>query len=215
MTWNTRLNQQQQFDVKLSERRAIWLRVMPFDPPEGEFGPLNLKNAATSRNFLLMPLVDFEVEYLIAEDGFGVCNRCDAQERVTNGVAFAFFTGEVWSIDTNLLNFGNDTIYFGEIAKALTTGISRYAQFLSNLGIAPPYRWIGGIEGVSRMKLVFEGQGSFATYFGQSICMKDSVAEGGSYDGTEDAWVALTPLFEAIFKWSAAEFPARLRSRQS
>jgi hypothetical protein len=203
-----RINQEQ-FDVGLATGRAVWLRLMPVDYYGGDFGPLDLKRAATSGNFSLMPLVDFELGYLLAEDGFGVCNQ--SSNRITNGVAFAFSSGEVWSIDTNLLTFGDNTIYFDEIAKHLANGLSNYARFLSNLGIEPPYSWIGGIEGVSRMKLVFEGQGSFATYFAQSICMTNSIAEGGQYDGTEDPWTALNPLFREIFKKSATDLPARLR----
>lgn len=211
MSWNQipRVNQQQ-FDILLEEGRSVWLRLIPVDPQESEFGPLDLKNAATRGNFSLLPLVDFEIEFVIAEDGFGVCNQVDHSNRhMTSGVAFAFITGEVWSVDTNLLSF-DDKIYVDEIAKHLTKSLAAYARFLDTLGIKPPYRWITGIEGVSRMKLAFEGQGAFATYFGGPVCMSNTVAEGGLYDGREDPAAVLAPFFGKVFKKSGAKRPTHL-----
>jgi hypothetical protein len=211
MSWNQipRVNQQQS-DVVLAGGRSVWLRLIPAEPHEAEFGPLDLKNAATRGNFSLLPIVDLQIEFLIAEDGFAVCNQVDhSNNDVTSGVAFAFITGEVWSIDTNLLSF-DDKIYVDEIAKHLTKSLAAYARFLETLGIKPPYRWIAGIEGVSRMKLAFEGQGAFATYLGGPVCMSNVVAEGGLYDGEEDPAIVLAPFFDKIFKRSGAKRPARL-----
>ena len=213
MTWSRmRIPNAQQFDVMLAQGRAVWLRLIPVDQSKGEFGPLDLKNAATRLNFCFMPLVDINIELLIAEDGFGVCNSIDQSKgNVTSGVAFAFITGEVWSIDTTLLSF-DDKIYIDEIAKYLIKGFRDYTRFLDNLEVKPPYRWIAGIEGVSRMKLVYEGQSSFSHYFNGPICMSNTVAEGGVYDGTEDASAALAPFFDKIFKKSGAERPKYLQS---
>jgi hypothetical protein len=206
MLWSTR-PAQEQVDVTLAKGRAVWLRLIPVDPSEGEFGSHELKRAATSGQLSLMPLVDMGTDYLVAENGFGVCNSPRSPDGVTSGVAFAFTTGEVWSIDVNLLNF-DDKIYFDEIAKHLVTSVAKYGRFLGNLNVNPPYRWIAGLEGVSRMKLVFKGQGSFSEYFGGGpVCMSNTVADGGLYDGREDPWVTLAPFFDRLFKKSGANRP--------
>jgi hypothetical protein len=214
MSWNEFVRSpQQQIDVRLAQGKSVWLRLIPVDLSEREFGPLDLKNAATRGNVCLLPLVDLEVEFLIAEDGFGICNKVDhSQESVTGGVAFAFITGEVWSIDTHLLSF-DDKIYVDEIAKYLVRRLPDYATFLDSLGIKPPYHWIAGVEGVSRMKLAFEGQGSFSQYFGGAICMSNTVAEGGLYDGREDPSAVLAPFFGKMFKKSGAACPVRYQIR--
>jgi hypothetical protein len=214
MSWNEFVRSRRpQVDVRLAQGKAVWLRLIPVDLSEREFGPLDLKNAATGGNVSLLPLVDFEVEFLIAEDGFGICNRVDhSQEGVTSGVAFAFITGEIWSVDTYLLNL-DDNIYVDEIARHLVRRLPDYARFLESLGIKPPYHWVAGIEGVSRMKLAFEGQGSFSQYFGGAICMSNTVAEGGLYDGREDASAALAPFIGKVFKKSGAMCPARYQTR--
>jgi hypothetical protein len=214
MSWNsyTRSNQQQ-VDVRLAEGKAVWLRLIPVDLSEREFGPLDLKNAATRGNVCLLPLAALDVDFLIAEDGFGICNKVDySQGSVTCGVAFAFVTGEVWSIDTQLLNF-DDKIYIDEIARHLVSRLPDYAQFLNNLDIKAPYHWIAGIEGVSRMKLAYDGQGSLSQYFGGAVCMSNTVAEGALYDGNEDASAALAPLLGKIFKKSGVACPTRYQNR--
>lgn len=197
------------FDITLAQGRAVWLRLIPVETPAREFGALDLKAAATRGNFSLLPLVNFDIQFLIAEDGFGVCNRVDhSNGNVTSSVAFAFITGEVWSIDINLLAF-DDNIYFDEIAKHLSKGFKDYLNFLGNLGITPPYRWLAGIEGVSRMKLVFDGEASVSRHFGGSICMSSTVAEGGLYDDQDDPSIVLEPFFEKLFKKSGARRPVR------
>lgn len=213
MTWNRiRIPKEERFDVTLARGRAVWLRLIPVNPLQYELGPLDLKSAAIQPNFFLMPLVDSDPECLIAEDGFGVCNRVDhSQGNITSGITFAFITGEVWGIDTSLLNF-DDTIYFDEIEKYLTRGFRGYTTFLDNLGIKPPFRWIAGIEGVLKMRLAFEGQGSFSHYFDGPICMSPTVADGGLFEGTEDASAALAPFFDKIFRRSGAARPARLQN---
>jgi hypothetical protein len=209
ISWNQFIRPNaQQFDVTLADGKALWLRLIPVEASKLEFGPLDLKDAATRGKLSLLPLVEMSVGFLIAEEGIGVYNQVDpAQAQVTNGVAFAFITGEVWSIDTILLNF-DDKIYFDEIATNLVKRLRDYADFLNNLGIEAPYRWIAGIEGVSRMKLSFAGQGQFATHFGGPICLSDTVMEGGLYDGKEDATTALSTFFDKIFKKSGARRPS-------
>jgi hypothetical protein len=60
------------------------------------------------------------------------------------------------------------------------------------------------------MKLAFEGQGSFSEHFGGGpVCMGNTVAEGGLYDGQEDPWVTLAPFFDKLFKKSNADRPKR------
>lgn len=215
MSWSqVTLARRQQIDVTLAQGRSLWLRLIPTESPNGEFGVLDLKNAATRGNISLLPFVYSNVEFLKAEDGFGVCDSVDhSKGHETSSVAFAFITGEVWSIDTTILNYDNK-IYVDEIAKYLVKSLPEYARFLENLGIKPPYRWIAGIERVARMELAYEGLGHFAEYFDAPVCMSTKpVATGGFYDGEENASAALNPFFDEIFKKSGAQRPPSFGTR--
>ncbi len=218
MKWDQmRILPQPQFDVTLAQGRAVWLRLIPIEPPREEFTAPELKNAA-ERGFVLRPLIDNDIEYVIAEDGFGVCDLVDhSQGHVTSAVAFAFFTGEVWSIDTYLLNLGDyKMIYFGEIADRLITRFRDYTRFLGNLGIKPPFRWIAGLEGIARMTLSIPVQNQTGYHaFGGPICMSNTIADGGLYDGIEDAANALGPFFDKIFKKCGSQRPPHLRDLTS
>ncbi len=148
----------------------------------------------------------------MADDGFGVCEVADKSKIPisTPSVAFAFNTGEVWSIDTWALNYGRDMIYFGEIAPRLIRRFREYSRFLQALGMNPPYHWIAGLEGVLRMKLAVPAPVGF-TSFGGPTCMSPSIVDGGRYEGTIDAALALDSFFSKIFKKCGAARPEHLQ----
>lgn len=196
-------------EIRLTEGKALWLRLIPTEPLPNELGLLDLKNAAMSNDFPLRPLYGAGLHLLQARDGFGTYSQLmDPKAHITSGVAFAFTTGEVWSIDTILLSF-DKKIYVDAIEKALAQGLRAYSSFLAKLQIRPPYKWIAGVEGVSRMQLVYEGQGNLSEYFGGPICMGDPVAKCGYFEGSEDAATALSPFIDELFKKSCAERPTR------
>jgi hypothetical protein len=46
-------------------------------------------------------------------------------------------------------------LYFMDIAPNLIRRFGEYVTFLRNLGLKPPFRWIAGFEGISKMTLEF------------------------------------------------------------
>jgi hypothetical protein len=70
-------------------------------------------------------------------------------------IAYAFRTGEIWSIDTTLFLFDQGSIAETAMEEGLVDGLQRYANVLKRLGLEPPYRWIAGIEGVEERHLEY------------------------------------------------------------
>jgi len=118
----------------------------------------------------------------------------------TTSVAFAFETGEVWSVDTTLLTYAGDQIPYLE--SHFTGQLQKYAQFLSGLGLNPPYHWIGGVTGVKDRRLVIPPQPGMTRIAGFRApqCLSDTIIEKGDYDGQQTPASALHPLFKAIFE---------------
>ena len=201
-------------DVALSPGKAVWLRLIPTEPLKGEFGAPQLKAAAFRGGIWLRPFIETDLQFLIADDGFGICDPAylpnNSNRKVTGAVAFAFGTGEIWGVDTHLLGFEN-RIIFGEISDRLIRRFRDYATLLENLGIQPPYRWIAGLEGLTRMTLDVPARPGFSSPFRGPACVSPEVAEAGLYEGTEDASTALSPLFDKLFMKCGIERPEHLR----
>ena len=105
----------------------------------------------------------------------------------TTSVAFAFETGEVWSLDTTLLAFDNSGLLIGESQKVYTERLLSYARFLTCLGTTPPYHWIGGITGAKGRHLripVPPGRMAIPTLTGPE-CLSENIIMEGNYDGKQ------------------------------
>jgi hypothetical protein len=200
-------------DIKLAKGRAIWLRLIPTHLPQEDFGPLELKNAVVEHGSMcLQPLMNSnDLGYLISEDGIGIYNGFNYSNGITQGVAFAFVTGEVWGIDTFVLNL-NNSIYFMDIAPQLIRRFGEYVTFLRNLGLKPPFRWIAGFEGISKMTLEYPSPPGFSRFGSGPICMSNTVADGGFYEETEEIGVTLGPLFDKLFKKCGSQRPSHLQN---
>jgi len=86
--------------VSLSPGPGIWLRLMPVFDPGKRWAPYELRERAVRTGSLdLHPFVVSGIYPLRAEDGVGICSLVTPDARETSSVAFAFATGEVWSID--------------------------------------------------------------------------------------------------------------------
>jgi hypothetical protein len=217
MLWNQMpLIETPETDIFLDQGRAVWLQLIPTELPSDAFGVHELRDAAHRSGYSLRPLMNAHWEYLMAEDGFGICEVSDKSKSpaTTPSVAFAFTTGEVWSIDTWALNYGRDMIYFGEIAPRLIRRFREYVRFLGALGINPPFHWIAGLEGVSRMKLAVPTPVGFES-FGGPTCMSPKIVDGALYDGTVDAALALDSFFTKIFKKCGSIRPEHLQDPTS
>ena len=187
-------------DIRLADGSAMWLRVMPSRDPGQKLSLVELKKHAIQNGiFDLKPFWDFNIAFLRAEDGMGICSR-NGEDKTTS-VAFAFQTGEVWAIDTALMQHDPTKIFVGEIEKLYPERLGNYARFLSDLGIKPPYDWIGGLTGLKdRLLLMPARAGSMIVPgFPGHVCLGDTIMQEGKYDGGTNSTSPLVPFFEAIY----------------
>jgi hypothetical protein len=189
------------------------LRLMPTVDPGKKWPTHELKQQARpGQGIYLLPFTDYPLFDLRAEDGMGICSLENQDERATISLAFAFETGEVWSIDTRLLAADTVRLFTGEIERLFTNRLQAYARFLGGLGLAPPYRWIAGLEGVKGRRLqIPPPQRQMQIGLGPE-CLSDTIFEEGTYDGTEIATGALTSFFTAIFDKCGIRRPDHLPS---
>jgi hypothetical protein len=141
----------------------------------------------------LEPFVHPNLYTLRAEDGMAICPLITPDASETTSVAFAFETGEVWSIDTTILTYDPGIIPFRE--QLYIEHLLQYARLLSSLGLKPPYHWIGGITGVKDRRLATPEM-----RFPGPQCLSDTVTKEGGYDGEQTPANALYPLFKMIFE---------------
>lgn len=202
-------------NVTFAKGPAVWLRLMPtFD--QGRKWPIDelKRNAMPPGRFYLSPFIvragiGNNLFTLGAEDGMGICDLDAPDASETPSVAFAFRTGEVWSIDTTLLTY-HPGLLVGEIEKLYTARLEDYALFLGSIGAAKPYSWIAGVTDVKGRRLqapVLHTQGSIGLVASECLA-KDIIAEG-TYDGTQPPADALIPFFDAIFDECGARRPER------
>jgi hypothetical protein len=194
-------------EVFLADGPAIWLRLMPTVDPGRRWPAHELKDQAIRTGSLnLQPFVYHNLCILRAEDGVAICHLADAVE--TTSVAFAFETGEVWSVDTTLLAYDAGDIPYLE--SLYIERLPHYARFLSSLGLTPPYHWIGGLTGVKDRRLVIPpGMMRIVGSRGPQ-CLSDTIIEEGDYDCQQTPASALYPLFKAIFEKCGTTRPDHL-----
>jgi hypothetical protein len=145
----------------------------------------------------------------------GTCSLLSPDARETNSVAFAFETGEVWSIDIWLLAGAPADLLVVDIERIFNQRLQEYGQFLSRLDLQPPYRWIAGITGVKNRRLRYPpspGQMWWNPSGPGSQCLSETVKKNGEYDGTQTPSSALHPFFNAIFSACGIPRPDYLSS---
>lgn len=204
------------YKVFLRPGPALWLRIMPSSPPGRTWTSRELKEVAIKGDILhLLPLVNNSgSSFLRAEDGWGTFDASgpidDQQKRrEAPDIAFAFQTGEIWSIDTTLLARNSNWIPF--IETTLNARFSGYANFIHSLGIPPPYHWIAGISGVKGRQLLVPSQAAFMDIGSDSpLCLSDSVEVEGLYQAGQAPADALNPFYTAIFEKCGIERASHL-----
>jgi hypothetical protein len=198
-------------EIFLSAGAAAWLRVIPKSEQNRNWSAKELRDCATKGgNVTLQPFLWTSLNYLRAEDGFGTyapTGVIEPQPTETSSVAFAFETGEVWSIDTSMLNSNIEKLFFLEIAQAFLKGLHNYGLFLRNLGHEPPFDWVAGLERVKGRRLEFPSPHGAAFGFAGSTCLSDTVSAKGTFDMKDTPGVALRPFFNQIIRKCDAECP--------
>ncbi|MEI6863876.1 MAG: hypothetical protein WCK46_00680 [Candidatus Adlerbacteria bacterium] len=200
-------------EIFLTPGPAMWLRLMPSTKPEGEWTPRQLKELSSPRS-LLMPLIHPAggYSYLRASDGEGMYRASDSQTEgsIINiaGVTFAFKTGEVWGIETALLNYSENRLYMTEVEQKFVEGILTYSQFLNELGINPPYHWKAGLTGVRGRQIGYAPRpGHNWIRDGGPPCATDLIEAEGEILPDQPATTALLPFFKKVFEECGIERP--------
>ena len=203
-------------DIFVSSGPAMWLRLMPATDPGKRWPPHELKlHAIHTSSLYLAPFIRSNLYFLRAEDGFGIYSLTTPGAAETNSVAFAFETGEIWSVDTALLaarpayrrfvaevvgrlNARAAELFF--IEGLYTERLQDYSRFLQNLGVQPPYRWIGGLASVKRRRLQIPPPSNHMSLPTPGpLYSADIITTEGSYDCQQTPTAALRPFFNLIF----------------
>jgi hypothetical protein len=182
---------------------------MPVGDP-GKLWPTHqLKEVATQNGAGLMPLAASAggYSYVRADDGFGIFRAIAQREQNAqtesieiSSLAFAFETGEIWSIDSEWLAYDAKRFHFVE--NDLSGGLRDYARFLQALGVSAPYRWIAGIAGTKGRYFIYPVQPGHIRMHPDlgPRCAADSIEAEGQYDGAESVTTAMLPFFKKIFE---------------
>ena len=202
-------------EIFLTPGSAMWLRIMPATNPQKEWPTRELKKIAMQKSSLLMPLIHPSggYSYLRASDGEGMYrakgnNNSNTNALTVDSVTFAFKTGEVWSIETSLLNYAKDRIYMTDTEKVFVDGIGLYSQFLKELGVNPPYLWKAGLVGVKGRQLGYAPPpGKQWIRDKGPVCATDIIEAEGKIDPEQSATTALLPFFKKIFDECGIERP--------
>lgn len=209
----------QDVEVYLADGPAIWLRLMPEFDAGTRFTAIELKRAATQMGFPLIQLMDgySQLGFVRAADGFGVFGMATDRSTVP-AVSFAFQTGEIWSVDTYIVDALKrhadpktrpGLLCFEDRFKLAT---HRFRLLLIRLGLKAPFRWVAGVEGIKGTGLFYPPRtGQYFPFPGpQGTALVDAVSETGMIDDGESPASALKPFFEKLFGAFNAERPAYL-----
>jgi hypothetical protein len=187
-------------EVFLSNGPAMWLRLMPTVGYEKIWTADELEKCAIQGSSILLDPFYGEARFLREQDGFGVYAFNGEGSPETPSVAFAFETGEIWSIDTTLMDIDHNLLLSVEIEKQYTRCLESYGRFLQCLKIPVPYRWIAGLEGVKMRELAIPPPPNHMNIGHGPVCRADLIMEEGTYDTRESAAAALRPFFDLIFR---------------
>jgi hypothetical protein len=157
---------------------------------------------------ILMPLFSrySSTDFVRAEDGFGVYQYRE-RSSIACGIVFAFIIGEIWTIDTTLIDevrahAGNKRrAGLPTMEGSFKAALARYASVLQQLGLSRPFRWTAGFQGTKGLGLYYEAplgrSFSFSGPFGTSVA--DVIEVEGTIDKDTSPAEALKPFFQKVF----------------
>ena len=214
MFWNIMpFAQGPDYEVFLAKGPAMWLRLIPRESSSKEWAHDELLKCGRGPGVTLQPLLWSNLQYLRAEDGIGAHATIDnlKRETETSSVAFAFNTGEIWCVDTSVLQMtGQRNLYFLDIARTLIQKLPGYGEFLQCLGIQPPFNWIAGLEGVKSWRLKCPPPPNHVATSPGETCLSDVVVANGTYDLGQSPPMSLRPFFNQLFKKCSSRIPEHI-----
>lgn len=191
-------------EVHLASGPAVWLRLYPLHHPGKTWTLDQLKSCAfRTGQWNLKPIYSHGVLQLRGPDGLGFSGGDGPEQTgVVSSIAYVFRTGEIWSIDTEMLDANLKIIPVPLLLNQMTQAIDHYVTMFTELELPGPFKVIAGIEGVNKWRLHI---GSFGGIIGQrSVILSDQVITEAEYVvGMADATsLCLDPFFTQLFDHS-------------
>jgi hypothetical protein len=204
--------------VYLAEGATLWLRVMPENDPGKAWTAPEMMALAMRGSAHLLPLLSPSggYSYLRASDGIGMYraggnDRSASQEGqlVIEGVAFAFRSGEIWSVETALLqgDFTGNIIAETKIEEVLSRSAANYLLYLQGLGVPGPFHWQAGLWGTKGRRLAYEPAPGYVRMGPGPVCVADQIEAEGEFVNDQSASFSLLPFFQKIFEECGMERP--------
>jgi hypothetical protein len=133
-------------------------------------------------------------------DGCGIYISRDPHSALS--VAFAFTTGEIWSIDTAWLRSLNGQRIIPTFERQLRRALTEYGGFLDRLGIRAPYKWVMGMEDLKGRLLYRPTRPNMLSFpqppEGEGLV--DEVMESGIYSPGDPVGPTLEPFFVKLYE---------------
>lgn len=182
-------------DLFLSDAPAdFWLRLMPSVGHSRQFTVSELRQQVRPYgNVNALPTLAVVAGgplFVRGADGYGIWNL--SNNAVANGVAYAFTSGEIWMIDQRALRLSSTDNFIPLNERFWARVLTRYTEFLQQLGLEPPFRWIAGVTGV-------KGRGLYSSNKPTGSCAIDIIEVDGFHTPDTQAGVSLEPFFAKIF----------------
>ena len=193
------------YPVTLAGGPVIWLRLMPVYDQERAWTLIDVQKLATASGIFLTPLSYVTYSsygWLQAADGFGVYGVSGGMRDQTDTVVHAFKSGEIWSVDAEGLRVaeghGQKLLPLSDLEGKLHALVRQYSEFLTRLGIHPPFRWIVGIEDTKGRALFLPGGRGPAPWRPAGHCLVDEIVADGIWTTGQSVDEALRPLINQV-----------------
>jgi hypothetical protein len=182
-----------------------WFRLMPSVSPDRSWSVDELEKAMQTPSFVApLGATVGGFEFLRSHEGFGTYAVFSQTPDQAQLLVFAFTNGEIWSADTYSLaayrdEQGRPTIPTDEVA--FRHALVNYADFLSRLGITPPYQWEAGMENLTgRALYVPAPHGHMRFRSGpDGECLENTISASGKFSPGDPVGLALKPFFEKLY----------------
>ena len=189
-------------EVRLTGGTATWIRLMPAHDPGRTWTAAALKTAMRKPKPGVLPIFGDAKGSgeIAAADGFGVY-ACSPSATESSGVAFAFVTGEVWSLDTyvqDALSQQQPNRAIMPLQRELSSAFSAYVDLLERLGAPKPFHWIIGMDGLMGRSMALPDDELDGLLRGD--CVVNTVVTEGVFDGTRSPEEAIEPFFEDLYR---------------
>ncbi|MGH1591799.1 hypothetical protein ACRBEV_29680 [Methylobacterium phyllosphaerae] len=202
-------------EIRLEDGASMWLRVMPAFDQDKTWSIAELEKAAKQAP-LLQPMNKGWGGYswLQGHDGFGAFPT--GSEGETYGVSYFFKTGEIWAIDTFVLEAakidGKKIIYLRE--RDFEDSVKEFGALLRQLGVTGPLKWMAGMDRVKGRGIELPTRSGYSR-LGDSVrgaCMLDVIEAEGLFDPETDQGGVLRKFFEIVYECCCLQRPSWLNN---